>query len=341
MVIQFTFPGQKLLIACFASAHRRTFFSSLILFPSGLLILDRKAYAAGHLGRTSTATDGNKKTHLLALELDVLWNLDIGDPDYKHVSVDLNSAKLAAVTVAAVRTWPVKLMQPTPFHVQQSNLASQEDNTLEEPLRDCLKIKSDWFSISGQRIQLLSLKDMKKRAENKAAWIVWCVCVVVLPGTILRDAGREDISDAAGVTYVDRQVQAPPCVSPEETNFSSNLSGGGRWIKKGGAGTGPASGLRRASAVTSPLAANRDAGDSGRTSAARRRSRHRRASVVPRQPISSASSRRYPQIRSPLAVRLIELICGGAAPASSSTGGANEAKQRWPRGSCKAGKEVQ
>ncbi|GER36639.1 hypothetical protein STAS_12992 [Striga asiatica] len=67
---------------------------------------------------------------------------------------------------------------------------------------------------------------------------VWCVCVVVLPGTILRDAGREDISDAAGVTYVDRQVQAPPCVSPEETNFSSNLSGGGRWIKKGGAGTG-------------------------------------------------------------------------------------------------------
>ncbi|GER30621.1 plant invertase/pectin methylesterase inhibitor [Striga asiatica] len=68
--------------------------------------------------------------------------------------------------------------------------------------------------------------------------VVWCVCVVVLPGTILRDAGREDISDAAGVTYVDRQVQAPPCVSPEETNFSSNLSGGGRWIKKGGAGTG-------------------------------------------------------------------------------------------------------
>ncbi|GER53801.1 plant invertase/pectin methylesterase inhibitor [Striga asiatica] len=49
---------------------------------------------------------------------------------------------------------------------------------------------------------------------------VWCVCVIVLHGTNLHDAGHEDISDAAGLTSADRQVQVPPCVSPEETNFS-------------------------------------------------------------------------------------------------------------------------
>ncbi|GER37386.1 concanavalin A-like lectin protein kinase family protein [Striga asiatica] len=130
-VVQFTFPGQKLLIA-YTTRHRWAFFSSLIPFPSGLLILDRihvisivvpdrsvlpghdmafvvvpsawiwKAYAAGHLGRTSTATDGNKKNHLLTVELDVLWNLDMGDPDYNHVGVHLNSAKLVVIVVAAV-----------------------------------------------------------------------------------------------------------------------------------------------------------------------------------------------------------------------------------------------
>ncbi|GER46521.1 DNA-binding storekeeper protein-relatedtranscriptional regulator, partial [Striga asiatica] len=58
----------------------------------------------------------------------------------------------------------IKLLQTTPFHVQQSNLASQEDNKFEEPFRDFLKLKR-------QLIHLLSFKDMKRRTQNKAARI--------------------------------------------------------------------------------------------------------------------------------------------------------------------------
>ncbi|GER42818.1 lectin protein kinase family protein, partial [Striga asiatica] len=37
------------------------------------------------------------KNHLLVVDLVVLWNLDFSDPNYNHVGVDMNSAKLAAV----------------------------------------------------------------------------------------------------------------------------------------------------------------------------------------------------------------------------------------------------